>query len=148
MSYLKQILPFLMLIAAACRPAPKPAHMDDINTIRMVLDNQVNAWNSGSIDGFMLGYWQSDSLRFIGKRGIRYGYDSVAANYKRHYNSPEKMGMLSFNDLNILPLASVPELYNVTGKWRITGTDSAAGFFSLLVERKKEGFKITADHTW
>jgi hypothetical protein len=148
MKFLNQILPCLLLIAACSRPAPKPAHQDAKNSIRLLLDQQVSAWNSGSIDGFMQGYWQSDSLRFIGKRGIRHGYDSVAANYKRHYNSAEKMGRLSFSELSFLPLASEPPLYNVCGKWRISGSDSAGGFFSLLVERKKEGFRITADHTW
>jgi len=52
-------------------------------SIQQVMNNQVAAWNQGNIDGFMKGYWHSDSLRFINKTGITYGYDNTLNNYKK-----------------------------------------------------------------
>jgi hypothetical protein len=36
-----------------------------------LLDTQTAAWNKGDLQGFMKGYWENDSLRFIGKSGIK-----------------------------------------------------------------------------
>ena len=38
------------------------AQSKDELAIRSVMDEQVNAWNSGNIDAFMQTYWKSDSL--------------------------------------------------------------------------------------
>jgi hypothetical protein len=37
--------------------------------ILAVLQKQVSAWNDGDINRYMEGYWHSDSLVFIGKKG-------------------------------------------------------------------------------
>ena len=50
------------------------AQSTDELTIRKVLDNQTIAWNKGDIEGFMQGYWKNDSLMFIGKNGINWGW--------------------------------------------------------------------------
>ena len=51
------------------RPAPK-----DATAIRRLMTDQAAAWNRGNIDDFMKGYWNNDSLVFIGKSGPSYGY--------------------------------------------------------------------------
>ena len=51
-------------------------------TIRKVLDNQIKAWNKGDIEDFMQGYWKNDSLMFIGKNGINWGWQKTLENYK------------------------------------------------------------------
>lgn len=122
--------------------------LTDTLPILNVLNEQAKFWNKGDIDGYMQGYWKSDSLRFIGKRGIKYGYDSITAMYKRHYSNKEKMGHLLFSGLNYTHLSSVPEIVNVTGKWAISGKDSAGGFFSLLMKPVNGEWKIITDHTW
>ena len=52
-------------------------------TIRKVLDNQIKAWNKGDIEDFMQGYWKNDSLMFIGKNGINWGWQKTLENYKK-----------------------------------------------------------------
>ena len=47
------------------------------NAIRAMLSAQEAAWNTGNLEQFMIGYWQSDSLMFIGKNGPTYGYDKT-----------------------------------------------------------------------
>ena len=50
--------------------------------IRTLLQKQTEAWNRGDVEGFMEGYWKSDSLMFIGKSGITYGWQKTLDNYK------------------------------------------------------------------
>jgi hypothetical protein len=38
-----------------------------------IMQMQEKAWNEGNLEKFMSGYWQSDSLKFIGKKGITWG---------------------------------------------------------------------------
>jgi hypothetical protein len=121
---------------------------EDIIAIGNVLDTQVHAWNLGNVREFMKGYWHSDSLRFINKKGINSGYDSVEARYLRHYNTPEKMGVLSFKNLEFTALDPLQSVYNVTGNWKISGKDSTGGFFSLIFRKEQSNWKIIADHTW
>ena len=41
------------------------------NSIRSVMEKQAADWNHNDLTAFMQGYWNNDSLRFIGKL-IRY----------------------------------------------------------------------------
>ena len=58
------------------------AQSRDEKCIRNILAAQASAWNRGSIDGFMQGYWQNDSLMFIENNGINYGWQKASDNYK------------------------------------------------------------------
>lgn len=53
---------------------------NDEQSIKLVMQMQEEAWNSGNIEQFMQGYWQSDSLMFIGKNGIKYGWQTTLDN--------------------------------------------------------------------
>ena len=61
---------------------------------------QVDAWNKGDIDVFMKSYWQNDSLMFIGRSGITYGWDNTLHNYKKNYDSRKKWGSSLFPIFN------------------------------------------------
>ncbi|KAA9041669.1 DUF4440 domain-containing protein [Ginsengibacter hankyongi] len=114
--------------------------------IRKVLSTQVNAWNSGSIDDFMKGYWQNDSLMFIGKSGITYGWHTTLNNYKKHYPDTASMGRLNFDVLEMKPLSSL--YYYVIGKWDLQrSSGSLGGYFTLLFKKIKTNWFIIADHT-
>src|SRR5690606_40403736 len=58
-----------------------------------VMSQQEQDWNNGDIDAFMKGYWRSDSLMFVGKNGIKYGWQTTLENYKKSY--PDKSTMRS-----------------------------------------------------
>ena len=77
---------------------------------------QEAAWNSGNIENFMKGYWESDSLIFIGK-SVTYGWQKTLENYKKRYPDTAAMGKLSFDLLEFKPLS--PEYYFVVGKWHL-----------------------------
>ena len=69
----------------------------DEKAIRKILYEQTLAWNRGDIDEFMKGYWNNDSLMFIGRSGVTYGYQNTLMNYKKNYRNADEMGTLLFN---------------------------------------------------
>ena len=48
-------------------------HAQDREAVIKVLHTQREAWNRGDINGYMQGYWKSDSLVFVGKAAPVYG---------------------------------------------------------------------------
>ena len=94
----------------------------------------------------MEGYWKSDSLRFIGKSGINYGWQATLDNYKKSYPDKAAMGQLEFDILSVEPLGS--ENYLVTGKWKLTReSDNPNGLFTLVWKRFGDDCKIIYDHS-
>ena len=114
--------------------------------IRKVMDEQVLAWNRGDVEGFMQGYWKSEQLIFVSGDNVRRGWQTVTDNYKRSYNTREKMGVLSFSDLEIMILGK--DYANVIGSWKVEAkSGNAQGKFTLLFRKFKEGWRIIQDHT-
>ena len=118
------------------------------NEIYDLMKQQEDAWNNGNIDNFMNTYWQNDSLVFIGKSGISYGWDKTYSNYKNSYKTKEQMGTLEFKNLICNTINDSTHI--VTGKWSLKRNDSIGninGFYSLIWVKKQTGWKITYDHT-
>src|ERR1700753_4170811 len=69
-----------------------PAQGDPEKAIRKVMADQAEAWNRGNVADFMKGYWNNDSLVFVGQSGLTYGYKETLDNYKKRYDTPDKMG--------------------------------------------------------
>ena len=118
----------------------------DRQSILSSLQKQTEAWNRGNIDEFMLGYWENDSLKFIGKSGVTYGYKQTLANYKKNYSDTTKMGKLSFDILHVKELS--PQYYFVVGKWFLKRSiGDIGGYFTLLFRKIKRRWMIVVDHT-
>jgi ketosteroid isomerase-like protein len=122
------------------------AHQSDETAIRQLLTNQTNAWNNGNIEDFMTGYWNSDSLVFIGKSGLKYGYNTTLDNYKKSYPDKRAMGLLQFNLLQLKSLS--PEYYFVAGKWYLKReAGDVHGHFTLLLRKINNRWLIVWDHS-
>ena len=119
----------------------------DGDAIMHVLNTQTSAWNQGNIDQFMVGYWQSDSLLFIGKSGMNQGYQTTLDNYKKGYPDRAAMGTLKFDILKIKPLGK--KHCFVVGKWHLTRPEKGdvGGHFSLIFQKIKGKWVIIADHS-
>ncbi len=115
--------------------------------ISEILHTQAAAWNKGDIETYMkAGYWQNDSLLFIGSRGPTYGFDNTLKNYKKSYPTDEKMGQLTFSQLQFMPIAD--DHYFVVGKWDLKRKDGdLSGYFTLLFKKVDGVWKIIADHS-
>jgi len=121
------------------------ASATDLTAIRAVLDAQVAAWNRGDIDAYMAGYANSDATMFVGTDVTR-GWTKVRDRYKAKYDSPAKMGTLTFSDVDLRPLGDDDVV--VTGAWKLTrAADAPHGRFTLIVHRRAEGWRIVYDHS-
>lgn len=119
---------------------------NDESSVRKILNDQSAAWNRGDIESFMKGYWENDSLMFIGKSGITYGFNNTLNNYKKGYPDTAAMGKLSFTLINLNQLS--PEYFHVIGKWHLQRSiGNLEGHFTLLFKKIKGQWVIIADHS-
>jgi ketosteroid isomerase-like protein len=144
----------LSLLILTCGIAP--AGTRDEAAIRGVLNAQVAAWNRGDIVTFMQGYRDSPTTTFVGKT-IAHGYANILARYQKIYAAKDKMGQLTFTDLDGRQLDA--HFATVTGHFHLTRSadngGNAEGIFSLVFEKSAEktagktgsGWKIILDHT-
>ncbi|HCX23039.1 MAG: DUF4440 domain-containing protein [Flammeovirgaceae bacterium] len=114
--------------------------------IKQVLKNQVECWNSGDLECYMEGYWRSDQLMFVGKKGVTYGWESTLSMYQKSYPSKEKMGFLEMDIKDIYPLSE--DYWFVIGQWKLTRSgDTPQGYFSLLFRMIDGEWKVVVDHS-
>jgi uncharacterized protein (TIGR02246 family) len=114
--------------------------------IRALMGRQTVAWNKGDIDAFMNGYWESDSLLFIGKSGVTHGYQNTLNNYKKNYSDTAKMGKLFFDILEVRQLS--PGYCWVLGKWLLKrSVGDLNGCYTLLFRKINGHWVIVADHS-
>ena len=149
----------LLLAAALCLcPIPCIAQATsaaaDESEIRAAITAQTEAWNHADIPAFMKAYEDSPDTTFIGAT-LGKGYQPIRDRYLRSYTTPEQMGKLTFNDLDIRLLPSgcgKSEIALVTGKFHLDRTAHGEakkddGIFSLVWRKGPHGWKIILDHT-
>jgi ketosteroid isomerase-like protein len=141
---LKNSLSILLVLIALV--SCKTDRSFDVETINGVLEGQARAWNSGNLEGYMTGYWMSDSLVFSGGKTISMGWHSALDRYKASYPTQEAMGNLNFSDLN-LKFTSKSSAFS-TGQWMLyRSSDTLSGRFTLVWQKKNGAWVIIADHS-
>src|SRR5690606_7080544 len=116
------------------------------NPIRQLLSKQTECWNKGDIEGFMQTYWQSDSLLYVGKSGVTYGWHRTLERYKKSYPDRAAMGTLQFTIIKVQQLSS--KMYNVVGKWQLTrASGNVEGHYTLLLRKINGKWLIVQDHS-
>ncbi|RSK45232.1 YybH family protein [Hymenobacter rigui] len=137
----------LLTACTAARPLSPASASAARQAIRQVLTTQTAAWNRGDVAGFMQGYWQNDSLVFIGKSGLTYGWQRTLDNYRRSYPTPAAMGQLDFSNLRIQPLS--PDAAQVIGRWHLArpAAGDLQGHFLLVFRRINGQWVVVADHS-
>lgn len=139
-----------LLVLSLLLAGPVGSRAQDIDSsqaaVRLVLSNQQDAWNRGDVDGFMEGYWRSDSLRFASGGSVEYGWKQTLERYHKRYPDKDAMGKLTFT------LYSVDLLSNdyafVFGRYTLERkADRPTGLFTLLFRRFVNGWRIVFDHT-
>ncbi len=114
--------------------------------ILKVLTDQQDAWNRGDIPAFMEGYWKSEDLRFASGGTVATGWQVTKDRYLKRYDSPEKMGKLSFTDIIVTTLGDEDAL--VTGRWALKrDNDMPNGLFTLHFKLIDGNWVIVSDHT-
>jgi uncharacterized protein (TIGR02246 family) len=121
---------------------------DAAREVRAQLDKQVEAWNRGDLATFMTTYKQSPDITFAGSSLTR-GFDAIVQRYNTNYGSPDKMGKLRFDEIEVRMLGKQHAL--LLGRFHLTrnaaGGGNATGRFTLVAELTKDGWRFIHDHT-
>ena len=119
---------------------------EEVAAVRAVIEAQQAAWNRGDVEGFMDGYAREDGTTFVSGDTLTRGWQTVLERYRRSYDSPAKMGTLTFSELEFKPLS--PFYVMATGRWQLARDgDAPRGRFTLLFRRTAAGWRVVHDHT-
>lgn len=123
----------------------KVISQNNCNEVVGLMKSQQSSWNNGDIPGFMEYYWRSDSLKFIGSKGITYGWQNTLDKYLKSYPDKAAMGVLKFTIKEATQLS--PTSIYVIGQWELEKEKPAGGHFTLLWKKINGKWVIVADHT-
>lgn len=136
---------FLLTLSLFVMNSLALAQTKDELKVRALMATQEAKWNAGDIPAFMTYYWKSDSLKFIGSKGITYGWQKTLDNYLKAYPDQAAMGILAFTIVECTQLS--PTAVYVIGKWELRKEKPSGGHFTLLWKKIKGEWVIVADHT-
>ena len=117
----------------------------DFKTVVNNINTQELAWNKGDVQGFMSFYWNNDSLMFIGKKGVTYGWKNTYENYLKSYPTQVEMGKLLFEIVKMEQFNKTT-IY-VVGKWQLEKEKPVGGYFTLVWKKINGKWLIVSDHT-
>ena len=136
----------ILLLTCIIISLTSKAQTNDEKIIRNMLADQISFWNKGDIPSFMKGYWENDSLVFIGSNGPTYGYNNTLRNYQKNYPNKDYMGVLHFDILSVQAIEK--DHYFVIGKFMLQRkVGDASGHFTLIFKRINGIWKIVSDHS-
>jgi uncharacterized protein (TIGR02246 family) len=120
----------------------------DESAIRSVFAQQAVDWNRGDLDAFATGYKNSQDILFIGSK-ISRGYSGMLERYRTVFSTREKMGTLTYSDVEVQSLDE--RFATATGKFHLertaAGGGDAGGSYMLVFEKTAQGWKIIRDVT-
>lgn len=132
-----------LLTYNAVRSQDEGAKLDK-KAILAIMAQQQQDWSNGDLEGFMDGYWKSDSLKFYSSRGVTYGWKNTLENYKKGYPTKAHSGILKFkiNDISKIEEAA----YFVMGEYLLSREIGDANGVFMIIFKKIDGvWKIIAD---
>jgi len=140
---------WLLISVVACASAPPVRRFEamDRTAVTAVLEQQVAAWNRGDLAGYMAGYAKTDALVFTSGGKVRTGWQATFDTYQAKYGvAPSTMGTLAFAITQVDAIGADGAV--VLGTWTLTDSDHpGTGVFSVVLERRPEGWRIIHDHT-
>lgn len=141
------VLAITACACAASSPTVRRPEPGDRTAIADLLDRQIAAWNRGDLAGYMDGYARTPALIFTSGGNVRRGWQEAFDHYQARYaRDPGAMGKLAFEIDSIDPVGGDGAV--VLGRWALTGTEHAGrGVFTVVLERRPEGWRIIHDHT-
>jgi ketosteroid isomerase-like protein len=143
------------IVLAACRgsakptiaPSPGPDSAGLTRQIAAQLDRAALDWNRGDLDGFLSDYAPESTTTFIDGQQAREGIGFIRDNYAPRFAAGARRDSLHFEELRARSLS--PTLALVTARFILQrGSEvTASGPFTLVMERRPEGWKILHDHS-
>jgi uncharacterized protein (TIGR02246 family) len=148
-------LHMLALVLVACRPAGQSTTTSSSPSDRAALTRQMvdqlkraaADWNRGDLEGFLSDYAPESTTTFVDGRRAQHGFDFIRKNYAPRFAPGARRDSLHFEEIEVRPLS--PTLALVTARFILQrgGSITASGPFTLVMERRREGWKILHDHS-
>lgn len=151
MNFTKHVLLLfvLSLLLLGCNNSIKTEIEQDkiLQIVSKKMAEQEHCWNKGDLECFMQHYWHSDSLMFIGKSGLTYGWKPTLDNYISGYPDKSAMGKLTFNN-EVKEFIDI-ETIQVIGQWELKrdSLENLGGYYSLIWKKKGGEWVIVSDHS-
>jgi ketosteroid isomerase-like protein len=119
----------------------------DRTAITAVIEGQSAAWNRGDLAGYFDGYAKIEGLVFTSGGTVTHGWQASFDRFQKKYATDKSgMGQLKFEILSIDPVGADGAI--VLGSWHLTGSPhDGEGIFTLVMERRPEGWRVIHDHT-
>ena len=116
-----------------------------------MLRSHAEAWNAGDLDGFLDAYLDSSETVFVvGGSGVLRGVATIRDRYLQgSWRGGTPASELRFEDVEITPLGADHAL--LLGRYvltdRETGAPAGTGYFTVILARTEQGWRIIHDHT-
>ncbi len=138
--------------ALGCAPAaqpPKPS-MDPASLtplIRSQFAQSAAAWNQGDLDAFVSDYATDSATTFVAGGHVHQGFQFIRDRYAPLFAPGARRDSLRFEEFRARAVG--PGYALVTARYVLyrNGVTTASGPFTLLMQRRPEGWKILHDHT-
>lgn len=116
-------------------------------SIETMLVRSADAWNRGDLDGFIAAYADGASTSLMTTDGPVFGRRTIRGLYAPRFEPGATRDSLRLEDLNVRPLP--PLIGIVTGRYVLEreGTVTDSGWFSVVVRRAGDGWRIVHDHS-
>jgi uncharacterized protein (TIGR02246 family) len=139
-------LTLAVAVLAGCARSPAPP-VDPTPELRALLHQSARAWNAGDLDGFLITYAQDSATTFLTVRGLTHGYAAIRDRYASRFEPGAQRDSLRFTDIE-LRLLGRDHVLN-TARYVLTRGDSitATGPFTVIWERRREGWRMIHDHS-
>ena len=126
-----------------------PLLFGQADEIKAMMAKSEAAWNRGDLATFANDYEDSPQTTFIGRDITHGGVQAILERYEKGYPTLEKMGNLTYSEIEVRPLGKDYALAN--GRFALkrtaAGGGDAAGRFTLVLKKTKAGWKIIHDHS-
>jgi uncharacterized protein (TIGR02246 family) len=130
-----------MLLAAPIAAAPAT---DPRAAVEAALADSAAGWNAGDLDRFVAIY--ASDATFVTPTGLLQGRAAIADHYRKSFHGgTNTRGRLGFRLLGVRTLSAVHLL--VFARYKLDGATPEEGPTTLLFERRREGWRIVADHS-
>jgi len=128
-------------------PAAPASRTDALAAIMAVMQDSAAGWTAGDLDRFMAVY--ADDATFVVGDGVIRGKAVISARYAPRFapDASAKRGALTFGEVAFRPIDPTHALLVARYRLKIAGAADQTGPTSLLFEKKREGWKIVADHS-
>jgi uncharacterized protein (TIGR02246 family) len=152
---MRTCIALLAIAHLACRsaghsstaPSPQADRVGLTREIEAQLQRAASDWNRGDLEGFLSDYAPESTTTFVDGRRARHGLGFIRQNYARWFAPGARRDSLRFEELEARPLS--PTLALVTARYVLqrNGVVSGSGPFTLVMERRSQGWKILHDHS-